>query len=172
MTTKDIFWGETAVKPAGARVSGDIVEIGGMDFYRVSNYDRMPPFLMSVISSSDHWMFVSSTGGMTCGRGNPDKALFPYDTDDKIHDAAAHTGPLTCLLVERNGRTCLWKPFSNEVAVYDVRRNLYKSLVGNRLIFEEVNNDLGLVFSYCWSTSDSLGFVKKEAEEISEEAKK
>ena len=161
MTTPDIFWGEAAVRQAGVDVSGAIVEIGGEKFYRVSDYDRMPPFLMSVVSSSDHWMFVSSAGGMTCGRENPDGALLPYDTDDKIHDAAAHTGPMACLLVEKAGRTCLWKPFSNDVVVYEVRRKLYKSLVGDRLIFEEVNKDLGLVFSFCWSTSDAFGFVKK-----------
>ena len=46
------------------------------------------------------------------------------------------------------------------MAVYDTQRNLYKSLVGNRLIFEEINRDLELVFSYAWSTSDRFGFVK------------
>jgi hypothetical protein len=160
MVKKNIYWGDAVIKQADACVDGEIVEVGGESFYRVTNYDRMPPFLMSVVSSSDHWMFVSSTGGLTCGRGNPDKALFPYETDDKIHDSAAHSGPRTCLLVEKAGKTNLWKPFSSEVAVYDTQRNLYKSLVGNQLIFEEINHDLALIFSYSWSTSDRFGFVK------------
>jgi hypothetical protein len=63
-------------------------------------------------------------------------------------------------LVEKGGKTCLWNPFSAEVAVYAIQRNLYKSLVGNRLIFEEINQSLGLAFSYCWSTSLRFGFVK------------
>jgi len=156
----EIYWGKTKVILAEAGVSGNIVEIEGEKFYRIGNYDRMPPFLISVVSSSNHWMFVSSTGGLSCGRGNPDNALFPYETDDQIHDSVAYTGPRTCLLVEKDGKTWLWKPFSVEVAVYGTQRNLYKSLVGNRLIFEETNHDLGLVFSHCWSTSDRFGFVK------------
>ena len=107
MTTKNIYWGNTPVKQADARVRGEIVDVRGESFYRIANYDKMPPFLMSVVSGSDHWMFVSSTGGLTCGRANPDKALFPYDTDDKIHDSTAHTGPLTCLLVKKAGKTYL-----------------------------------------------------------------
>ena len=157
---KNIYWGKTIIKQADGSVSGSILEIRGEKYYRIANYDRLPPFLMSIVSGSDHWMFVSSTGGLSCGRGNPDKALFPYDTDDKIHDSSAHTGPQTCLLVVKDGRTYLWKPFSADVAVYEIRRNLYKSLVGNRLIFEEINHDLGLIFSYGWSTSDRFGFVK------------
>ena len=157
---KDIYWGNTIVKQADSVVSGNIVELDGESYYQIANYDRMPPFLMSVVSGSDHWMYVSSSGGLTCGRGDPEKALFPYDTDDKIHDSDAHTGPQTCLLVERGDKRSLWKPFSGEVAVYDTQRNLYKSLVGNRLIFEEINRDLDLVFVYSWSTSDSFGFVK------------
>jgi len=157
---KNIYWGNTIVKQADSAVSGSIVELDGESYYQVANYDRMPPFLMSVVSGFDHWMFVSSSGGLTCGRGNPEKALFPYDTDDKIHDSDAHSGPQTCLLVEKGDKRYLWKPFSSEVAVYDTQRNLYKSLVGNQLIFEEINRDLDLVFVYSWSTSDSFGFVK------------
>lgn len=28
----------------------------------------MPPFFVSVISSAGHWLFVSSSGGLTAGR--------------------------------------------------------------------------------------------------------
>ena len=120
----------------------------------------MPAFLMSIVSGYDHWMFVSSTGGLTCGRGNPDDSLFPYYTDDKIHDACSTTGPQTFFLVNSNIRTHLWKPFGQDVNVYQIERNLYKNQVGNKLIFEEVNHDLDLVFSYSWSSSDRFGFVK------------
>jgi hypothetical protein len=156
----NVYWGNAVIKQADSCVNGRIVELEGESFYQITNYDRMPSFLMSVVSASDHWMFVSSTGGLTCGRGNPDKALFPYETDDRIHGSIAHTGPQTCLLVERRNRKFLWKPFSSEVAVYDIQRNLYKSLVGNRLIFEEINRDLDLAFVYSWSSSESFGFVK------------
>jgi hypothetical protein len=59
----------------------------------------MPPFLVSVISSADHWLFVSSSGGLTAGRVSPESALFPYVTVDKLHDAAPHTGCKTILRV-------------------------------------------------------------------------
>ncbi|MEE4216155.1 MAG: hypothetical protein V2I48_00935 [Xanthomonadales bacterium] len=157
---KDIYWGDTVLKRSDEPVSGGIVEIRGEKFYRIEHYDRIPPFRMSVVSSSDHWMFVSSKGGLSCGRKNPNSALFPYETDDKLHDSVSHTGPRTSLLVEKAGKTHLWNPFSEEMAVYATQRNLYKSLVGNRLVFEEVNHDLGLIFSYCWSTSLRFGFVK------------
>ena len=39
-------------------------------------------------------------------------------------------------------------------------RNLYKNLRGNKVIFEEINNTLGIKFSYQWTTCDTYGFVK------------
>ena len=62
---------------------------------------------MSIVSSTDLWIFISSTGGLTAGRKNPDMALFPYDTDDKISDNAEFTGSKTILLVEREGESYL-----------------------------------------------------------------
>ena len=59
----------------------------------------MPPFLVSVISSADHWLFVSSSGGLTAGRVSPESTLFPYITVDKLHDAAPHTGCRTIVRV-------------------------------------------------------------------------
>jgi len=120
----------------------------------------MPAFFMSIVSGYDHWMFVSSTGGLTCGRGNPDNSLFPYYTDDKIHDACSTTGPQTVFLVDKDNKTFLWKPFGQDVNVYQIERNLYKNQVGNKLIFEEINHTFGLVFSYSWSSGDRFGFVK------------
>ena len=58
--------------------SGEFVELGGERYYVIRDVDRMPPFLVSVISSDDHWLFVSSAGGLTAGRVSPDTALFPY----------------------------------------------------------------------------------------------
>ena len=155
-----VHWGETPVKGADDTVAGAIVDIDGMQFFRVRNYDRMRPFLMSVVSSSNHWMFVSSTGGLTCGRAHPDRALFPYCTDDKVHESASHTGPKTCLLVEKPGRNSLWIPFDDGLSVYEIERNLYKSVYGSRLVFEEVNRDLGLAFSFEWAVGERFGFIR------------
>jgi hypothetical protein len=137
------------------------VERDGERFYRIANYHAMPPFFMSVVSGYDHWLFVSSTGGLTCGRRDPENALFPYCTDDKIHDACETTGPKTVLLTSRGGRTMLWQPFATSPFVYDLERNLYKNVPGNKLLFEEVNHDLGLAFTYSWTTGNRFGFIRK-----------
>ena len=49
-------------------VSGEFVDMKGERYYAIKNVDEMAPFFISVISDSDHWMFISSTGGMTAGR--------------------------------------------------------------------------------------------------------
>ena len=117
---------------------------------------------MTIVSDSDHWMFISSNGGLTCGRRNPENALFPYYTDDKIHDASGTTGPLCILLIERDSRTFLWEPFNTGFPdIYRVERNLYKSTAGNKLIFEAINHTLRVKYRYSWQNSDRYGFVKR-----------
>ena len=155
-----VFLGESEVRAPASPGRGEWVERDGERYFKIANYHAMPPFLMTVVSAYDHWLFVSSTGGLTCGRRNPDIALFPYVTDDKIHDAAATTGPRTALLVEQDGKTWLWQPFDAASGVYDVERNLYKNEAGNRIVFEEVNHRLGLVFAYAWTTGKRFGFIR------------
>ena len=137
-------------------VSGEFLELAGERFYAIHNADKMAPFFISVISDSDHWLFASSTGGLTAGRVSPETALFPYVTVDKIHDNAVHTGCKTILHVNVNGSHYEWEPFNMEHdGLYLVNRHLYKNLLGNKLCFEEINHDLQLVFRYTWATSDS-----------------
>ena len=160
--TKTKIWiGDTPMIDDFKTVAGAFVQISGEDYYRISHYDHMPPFFMSLVSSADHWLFVSSTGGMTAGRVNADSALFPYETVDKITAHSERTGSKTILRVTRNGRTHLWEPFSERYAgVYRCERNLYKNVYGNKLIFEEVNHDLQLAFRTAWRTGDRFGFIR------------
>jgi len=145
-------------------VEGGPNEIRGERFYRIVNYDAMAPFLMSLVSDSDHWMFVSSTGALTAGRRDPDHALFPYYTDDRIHDSADQTGGKTILRVVRGAQTALWEPFSQRYeGLYRITRSLSKSIYGNQIVFEEVNHDLELSFSCAWMTSSRFGFVRRSA---------
>ena len=148
--------------PGRGEVTGEFVDADGERFYVIRNVDRMAPFLVSVISSSDHWLFVSSTGGLTAGRVSPDTALFPYIPVDKVHDSAPHTGSRTMLRATRGGQTFTWEPFNHEHGGrFATTRNLYKSVLGDKLRFEEVNHDLGLAFRYTWATSDRHGFVRR-----------
>jgi len=81
---------------------GDFISIDGEDFCAIYNVDQMPPFFMSLISASDHWLFISSNGGLTAGRVSPDTPLFPYTTVDKIQDSTTHTGSKTLIRVSNN----------------------------------------------------------------------
>ncbi len=143
-------------------VSGEFIEMGGERYYAIYNVDRMAPFFISVISDKDHWLFISSSGGLTAGRVSPETALFPYVTVDKIHECYTHTGSKTMLRAHRNGTPHNWEPFNREHDGYfKVTRNLYKNRLGNKLCFEEINHDLKLAFRYSWLTSDSYGFTRQ-----------
>ena len=159
--TSNLFFGSAPLNLKAADVALKTVTIDGESTFKIEHYDRMTPFFMTVVSDVDHWMFISSTGGLTCGRKNPDNALFPYETDDKIHDSAETTGSNTILIVTKNNRHYVWKPFStHHCNVYDITRNLYKNTIGNKIRFEEINDDLGVAFSTSWKNSDVYGFIK------------
>ena len=64
-----------------------IVTLEGENYYKIANNDTMRPFFMSIVSDSNHWLFISSNGGLTAGRKNAEFALFPYYTDDKITES-------------------------------------------------------------------------------------
>ena len=162
MITNPIHIGQTTLQSQPQEVKGGFVKVEGEDFYKISHYDQMRPFFIGVVSDSDHWLYTSSKGGLSAGRKNPENALFPYYTDDKIHDSGELTGSKTLLLVKKEDKTFLWEPFSDRYnGVYQIERNLYKNITGNRLIFEEINLDLGLSYSYSYSFSQKYGFVKK-----------
>lgn len=139
-----------------------LTQEGGNSYFRISESDSLRPFFMSIVSHSDHWMFVSSNGGLSAGRKNPDYALFPYYTDDKITESAETTGSKSIFIVENDGRYQTWEPFSvRQDGLYRVTRNLYKGVYGNKIRFEEINHDLALSFSFEWNPSDIYGFVRK-----------
>ena len=109
-------------------------------------------------------MFLSSHGGLTAGRGDADRALFPYDTDDKIRDNTETTGGKTVIRVRRAGGDALWEPFSiRGEGRFRVRRSLLKSVWGNEVWFEEKNEDLGLVFRTGWSNSRRFGWIRRSS---------
>ena len=129
------------------------------NYFKISNSDQMRPFFMSIVSDSNHWMFISSNGGLTAGRKNSEYSIFPYYTDDKITESSEITGSKSIFRV--NGKH-VWEPFSiRQEGLYSTTRNLYKNIYGNKIVFEEINHDLGLSFRYQWSSSNVYGFVKQ-----------
>ena len=162
MNQKSIYLGETKLKYHSTKVEGGFVEIESEKFYKISNCNLMPDFFMTIVSDSDHWMYISSNGSLSAGRKDRNNALFPYYTVDKIHDYRGITGSKTYLLISKQEKTYLWDPFSTESEkIYTIERNLYKSIYGNKIIFEEINVDLGIGFRYGWYNSEKFGFVKK-----------
>ena len=146
----------------GDAVSGEFMDIGGERYYAIRNVDKMEPFFISIVSDTDHWLFISSTGGLTAGRVSPETALFPYVTVDKIHESTTHTGSKTILRVKTAQQQRYWEPFNREQdGRYAFSRNLYKNRLGNKLCFEEINHDLELAFRYTWRSSDSYGFSRQ-----------
>ena len=141
--------------------TGHYIDIHGERFYCIYHYDHMQPFFISLASDTDLWMYISSTGGLTCGRRNPEQVLFPYYTDDKITENYEQTGPKTILRVQTAQGTKLWEPFSSrQMGTYHIIRSIAKSVTGNRLLFREENVDLGLIFSYEWAPATHLGWVR------------
>ncbi len=141
-----------------------IEEINEESWFKIPDHDSLRPFFMSIVSDSNHWMFISSNGGLTAGRKNAEHALFPYYSDDKITELAHNTGPKTIFQVATDGGTKIWEPFSNLSSEdFKVTRNLYKNRHGNKILFEEVNHDLELTFWYEWCSSNLYGFVRNAA---------
>ena len=144
------------------KIKGELVKKNNETFYKISNSHTMRPFFMTIVSDSNHWMFISSNGGLTAGRKNAEYALFPYYTDDKITENIENTGCKSIFKVTTGDKTSLWEPFSERQAgLYRITRNVYKNVYGNKVLFEEVNEDLKVSFTYEWNSSDEFGFVRK-----------
>ncbi len=149
-------------------VGGGFATIDGERYARISNVDQVAPFLMSIASDSDAWLFVGSNGPFTAGRRSPDTALFPYQTVDKILRDPATSGARTVFLVTRDADTALWEPWQDTASVYRISRNLYKRIDGAAVVFEEINEDLGLRSRVSLAATDRFGLVRhSELTEIS-----
>jgi hypothetical protein len=143
------------------KVTINYLKIDNEYYYKIANSNLMRPFFMSIVSDSNHWMFISSNGGLSAGRKDSDHSLFPYYTDDKITEGAEITGSKSIFRIKKNGQLFVWEPFSIRYQhAYQISRNLYKNAISNKIIFEEINHDLNLTFKYQWSSSNIYGFVK------------
>jgi hypothetical protein len=155
-------YSDNAKQSVKKKVELEVAEHENESYFKISNHDAMRPFFMSIVSDSNHWMFISGNGGLSAGRKNPEYALFPYYTDDKITESADITGSKTIFRIRKGNETHIWEPFSERfTGKYNISRNLYKSIYGNKIVFEEINHDLELTFSYQWNSSKLFGFVRK-----------
>lgn len=143
--------------------AGQFVDFKNERYYRIENIDEIPNFFMSMVSSSDHWLFISSNTGLTAGRVSSEFALFPYEAVDKVEDSLDHTGNKTIIKLSKTdeqAQLMTWEPFSPLVAdKSEINRHLYKHQLGNKICFEEVHSVLNLTFRFTWAVSDEFGVV-------------
>jgi hypothetical protein len=145
-----------------AAPTGGFVDAFGGRYFRISGAHLLPTFLMNVPSPSDLWLFLASNGSLAAGRTDAELALFPYVTVDKLYDSAGLAGPCTFIRVTGANGGVLWEPFSAHGSrMHSITRDLYKSVEGDRVWFEERNEHLGLVFRYGWSSSEDDGFIRR-----------
>src|SRR5665648_122301 len=114
MSLKKIFIGNSKACFESKEAKGNYIIIDNELYYKIENCDALRPFFMSIVSDSNHWMFVSSNGGISAGRKNSDNALFPYYTEDKIIESAGITGSKTILQIKIDNKYFLWEPFSDK----------------------------------------------------------
>ena len=133
----------------------EMVEEG--KYLLIPDVDRMPPFFMSVVADSDFWLFAGSNGGFTAGRADPDHAVFPYQTVDKILLQPKASGVL-CLI---SCDDVLWEPWAAGCPGRGISRNLYKHVTGTSVIYEEIHRELGLAMRWELSASERFGLVRR-----------
>ncbi|GLS92070.1 hypothetical protein GCM10007916_31400 [Psychromonas marina] len=144
-----------------SEVEGAFVDLKGERYYKISHVDQMSPFFISVVSASDHWLFISSTGSLSAGRIRPENALFPYKSVDHIHENSENTGSKSIFRITENDSLLLWEPFNtHQNNLYDIERHLYKNAIGDKIVFEEINHSLKLNYQYSWHTCEQFGFVR------------
>jgi hypothetical protein len=148
-------------RPDSPPVDG-LTELDGEAVYCIANAGQMPPFLMNVVGDGDVWMFLSSSGALTAGRIDENGALFPYETEDQLHHAGGVVGGRTMLRIHGAGTgPLLWEPWTAPLDPGRVHRRMYKTVVGHRVVFEEVDRGTGLIFRTAWSHCHEYGVVRQ-----------
>ncbi|GJM18260.1 MAG: hypothetical protein DHS20C14_04730 [Phycisphaeraceae bacterium] len=147
--------------------SGRFVARAGRRLYEIQHVDEMPPFLMTVVGDSDLWLYLSSSGALTAGRVEPERCLFPYETDDRLHAAGGLTGPVTLV---RFADGSLWRPLDPRPLTPGRTRRLLRTPIGDAVILEETDAASGLTFRSEWSLSDAHGIVRRCELELDEGA--
>jgi len=135
-----------------------MTEIDGEPYFVIRDVSAMPPFLMSIVSDTNLWIFAGSNGSYTAGRTDPDHALFPYLTADKILSSPESAGVLSIFHVERAAGSACWEPWRGEPA-RGARRHLHKHAMGTSVVFEEEH--LGLRFRWSLEVSARYGLVRR-----------
>ena len=145
----------------GTKTTGSFIDRDGQRYYRIGGVEHMAPFLLTVVSDSDLWLYASTSGGLTTGRVSPEHVLFPYVNDDLLHATGGVTGPITIIRTTGpDGEPVEWRPFDPRGAAAGSAQCIERSPLGDEVIFEESNEHLGLTFRMGWSLSGRHGIVR------------
>lgn len=140
--------------------SGNIITFKNEPHYHIAHVDRMESFLMTLVNPYDHWLFQSSRGGCTMGRGDANTALLPYYTDDKLHAFTGQQGPAAQFWVQQGEKEVYWAAFHvGQDPFQQVERHLYKHVYGHQVTFEEHHHTLDLTYRFTWQVSEDFGFI-------------
>ncbi len=147
-------------------ITGEFIIKDNKEYYKISNYDESEPFFFNIATSGNIVLNLSSYGGIMAWRGEKENSLFPIIDQERMYHSE-DVGVKTLVKVKidsdtyRLSNTYLWQPFLNSyIKQYQTERNIYKSILGNGVILEELNHDLQLVFRYKWETSEKYGIVR------------
>ena len=148
---------EEVVRSRAANALGEIANPAAVELYGYAHEELLARTVADLRVRTERDLVPAQMS-----TADADGALFPYETVDKLHDGHHHTGPITLLRVRgARGVAMAWEPLSARSAEdRQVERNLYKNVVGNRLVFEEIHHGLGLAFRYRWSGCDAFGLVR------------
>jgi hypothetical protein len=138
-----------------------IQERDGQHYTVVEDYDRIAPFFCALTTDAGLWLYVSSTGGLTCGREDPDGAILPYGPVDKIHDSISHSGPVAILRWRTGAGWRHWQPFNCDCTAPGGTRRLLKNTLGTRIVFTESLPAGDLLFSAAWTLSERFGLIRE-----------
>ncbi len=126
--------------------------------YIIDGAENMPPFLSTVVTDADLWLYVSSSGALTAGRGSADRSLFHYETDDRLHRMGGLTGPVTRITVDGERA---WLPLDPRGAAEGCTRRIMRGDQASFVAFEEHHPALGLTFRQGWWLSETHGIVRR-----------
>jgi hypothetical protein len=150
-------------RSAQATVDHDArVLVDGDPCHVIEFLDSMAPFMLTLSSASDLWAYLTSNGGVTAGRRDADRAIFPYRTEDVLADDVATTGGVTRLRVtDARGASSEWRPFEPpHPDLPTVHRRLLKTDLGDVIHLEEERPDLAAVIRVTWRVSPRFGLVR------------
>ncbi len=123
----------------------------------VDGVESIKPFIMHLTSSSDIWAFIGSNHCITAGRKNPDHALFPYYTQDKLIDMVGSCGSLSVIRYQDE----IWIPFEDSLnPPTHIRRSVIKSISGTKIALSEYNDLLNLKIVVTWTSSKRFGILR------------